>query len=275
MIKKITLFLLFCTIALTNIQSQSWTKEAGKGFYKIDLTNISSDNLLDNAGNIVPARSQSFLASSLYAEYGLATDFTVVANIPFLVQNNVSETKIGTLTLPALSNGGFGDVDIAFRYQLYKKDFALSANLILGLPTGDAKNIYGLNTGDGEFNQMLKIAAGTGKGNWWAQGALGYNHRGTGFSDEVRYDLEVGWKLYNKKILAILKVNGLESFNNGIVKENPWGLFTNNVGYLGLNPELMYYITPKFGAILKLGVAAKGRNVQAAPSISLGIFADM
>jgi hypothetical protein len=279
-IMKKTHFILFLILhssfSILHLQAQAWTKEAGKGFYKADMTAIVTDNVFNNNGIIVPIVATSgFYSAALYGEYGLTNDLTVVANIPVFVSNSLAAFKIGTLSYPTTSSSGFGDVDLGVRYQLYKGGVAVSGILMLGLPTGTALNTTSAPTGDGEFNQLVKVAVGTGTATWWTQGAVGFNFRSGNNSNEFRYDLEVGWKLFDKKLLAILKINGVESMNNGSRGENPLGLFSNNVGYLALGPELLYYATPKFGLSLKLGGALKGRNVQAAPSIAFGIFADM
>jgi hypothetical protein len=272
--KTTLLLVVHCTWSIVNANAQAWTKDQGKAFVKADVTSIQADQLFDNSGNnIKPAFFPlGYLSAGIYGEYGVSNDVTVFGNIPLFVKNTLSKTA---LLLPEVSNSGFGDIDLGVRYQLYKGDVAVSLNLILGLPTGNAKNADKLNTGDGEFNQILKLAVGTGKDNWWTQGAIGFNNRSGNFSSEFRYDLEVGWKLFNKKLLAMLKINAVESLNNGTELRNPYGLFSNDVGYIGIGPEFLYYATPKMGIAFRATGALKGRNVQAAPAIAFGVFLDL
>jgi protein XagA len=199
--------------------------------------------------------------------------------VPFYVRNVVNATKgiqTNNIIEPAIVNNNFGDIDLGFRYQLPIKNVAVAANLMLGIPTGDAKQIDGLFTGDGEFNQMLKIGVGTGSKRWWTQGALGINNRTKGFSDEFRYDFEFGYKFFNDRLLAIFKINGIESLNNGSAQSAITGLFSNNVEYMGIGPEILYYVNAKktIGVSARFAGATKGQNVLAAPSMSVGVFAE-
>lgn len=271
-------FLLFLSPLSTN--AQAWARDKGTGFYKIDFSSIQAANVFDTRGEIVPFRTLGNYITSFYGEYGVTNKLTVVGYVPFFVRNVVNATQArqtGTIIQPAIVDNSFGDIDFGLRYALPFKTVAVSANLTFGIPTGDAEQADGLFSGDGEFNQMLRIAIGTGKRLWWTQGALGFNNRTKGFSDEFRYDFEFGYKLLNDRLLAMLKINGIESLNNGTAQAAATGLFSNNVEFLGIGPEILYYANEKktVGVSVRIAGAAKGRNVLAAPSISVGAFADL
>jgi hypothetical protein len=235
--------------------------------------------VFDTKGDILPFRTLGNYTTSFYGEYGVTDKFTVFGYVPFFVRNVVNETRgrqTGNTIEPGISNNNFGDTDLGFRYALPVKNVAIAANLILGIPTGDAKQEDALFTGDGEFNQLLKIGVGVGGKRMWVQSALGFNNRTKGFSDEFRYDFEVGAKLFNNRLLAILKINGIESLNNGTIEAATTGLFSNNVEFLSVGPEMLYYANSKktIGISARIAGALKGQNILAAPSYSMGIFAD-
>lgn len=282
-IKVISFFLFIIFLIDPSVSTaQAWTKSKGAGFYKLDFSSIRATDVYDSKGEIVGFRTLGNYITSFYGEHGITNKLTAVAYVPFFVRNTINATKgaqTGNIIEPAIINNNFGDIDLGVRYELLnKKGISVSANILLGLPTGDAKQVDGLFTGDGEFNQMLKIAVGTGKKKWWTQGALGFNNRTKGFSDEMRYDFEVGYKFFNDRLLAIFKINGIESLNNGTStdKAAATGLFSNNVEFMGLGPELLYYINKKknIGASFRFAGALKGQNVLAAPSIAVGLFAE-
>jgi hypothetical protein len=152
----------------------------------------------------------------------------------------------------------------------------MSVNVLFGLPTGTPTQANGLATGDGEFNQMIKLAVGTGKTRWWTQGAIGYNNRTKGYSSEFRYDLEFGYKFFNDRLLTILKLNGVETLNNGTVAPSKTGLFSNDVVFAGIGPEVLYYVNAKksIGISARLAGSLRSQNILAAPSISFGVFAE-
>ncbi len=271
--------ILITSLTPSVLTAQAWTKSKGKGFYKLDFTSIKAADVFDSKGLVAPFRTIGNYTTSFYGEYGITNKITAVAYVPFFVRNAVNETKgrlAANIIEPGIINNNFGDMDLGLRFALPVKAFALSANLTFGLPTGDAKQVNGLLTGDGEFNQMLKIAAGTGAKRWWGQAAVGFNNRTKGFSDEFRYDFELGYKFFNDRFLAILKINGIESLNNGKTLATNTGLFSNNVEYMGVGPEFLYYANAKktIGVSVRIAGAFKGQNVLAAPSISAGVFAE-
>ncbi|MFM9950389.1 MAG: hypothetical protein ACKV1O_20805 [Saprospiraceae bacterium] len=277
--KQIAFLFLFTNLIPAGLAAQAWTKAAGKGFYKLEFASIRADNVFDFNGEVAPFRTLGNYTASFYGEYGITPNLTALAYIPFFVRNVVNETKgrqTGNIIQPGIMNNNFGDVDLGFRVALPVKAFAMSVNVLLGLPTGDAKQTDGLFTGDGEFNQLVKISAGTGKKRWWTQGSLGFNNRTRGFSEEFRYDFEFGYKLFNDRLLAIFKINGIESLENGDVEAASIGLFSNNVEYFGIGPELLYYINSKktIGASARITGALKGQNVLAAPAMAVGVFAE-
>lgn len=259
--------------------AQAWPRNKGQGFYKLDFASIRANNVYDTKGKIAPFRMLGNYTASFYGEYGITGKLTVVTNIPFFVRNVVDETKgrqTGNIIEPGIINNSFGDVDLGFRIALPVKAFAMSANVTFGLPTGDAQQTDGLFTGDGEFNQLLKISAGTSKKRWWTQGSFGFNHRTRGFSDEFRYDFEFGYKFFKDHLLTIFKINGIESWRNDNVEATSLGLFSNNVEFTGIGPEVLYYTNAKktIGLSARLTGALKGQNVLAAPSMAVGVFAE-
>lgn len=273
------IILLFISLTPSVLTAQAWAKSKGHGFYKLDFTSIKAANVFDTKGDVVPFRTLGNYTTSFYGEYGLTNKVTVFGYVPFYVRNVVNETKgkqTGQIIEPAIVNNNFGDIDLGLRYQLPIKNVAVAVNLLLGIPTGDAQQADGLFTGDGEFNQLLKIGTGTGGKRWWTQGALGFNNRTKGFSDEFRYDFEFGYKFFNDRLLAIFKINGIESLNNGSAQSAVTGLFSNNVEYMGIGPEFLYYANPQktIGISARIAGALKGQNVLAAPSMSVGVFAE-
>lgn len=278
-IQHVIFYFLLILTTPSVLTAQAWTKSKGSGFYKLDFTSIKASDVFDTKGNVVPFRTLGNYTTSFYGEYGITNKLTAVAYIPFFVRNVINETKgaqTGNVIEKGIENNSFGDMDLGLRFALPIKNFAVSANLLFGLPTGDSKQPDALFTGDGEFNQMLKIAAGTGKKRWWTQAAVGFNNRTKGFSDEFRYDFEFGYKFFNDRLLTIFKINGIESFNNGTVTAANTGLFSNNVEYAGIGPEILYYANAKktIGVSARLAGALKGQNVLAAPSLSFGVFAE-
>jgi protein XagA len=275
--KCIILFLLAICLTPSVLTAQAWTKSKGSGFYKLDFSTIQATDVFSPKGDLIPTRDLGNSTVSFYGEYGITNKITAIAYVPFLV-NSTAGAFPASGTIPALTSASFnsfGDVDLGFRIALPVKNIAMSVNVLFGLPTGSPTQASGLATGDGEFNQMIKLAVGTGKTRWWTQGAVGYNNRTKGYSSEFRYDLEFGYKFFNDRLLTILKLNGVESLNNGTVAPAKTGLFSNDVVFAGIGPEVLYYANAKktIGVSARLAGSLRSQNILAAPSLSFGVFA--
>jgi protein XagA len=265
---------LFClSMGPSVLKAQAWTKSKGGGFLKLDYSSTQATDLFNAKGDAVPSRDLGSSIASFYGEYG---KITAIAYIPFFANSSAGAfAAVGTMpALPSVSLSGFSDVDLGFRIALPIKNIAVSVNVLLGLPTGTPTQADGLATGDGEFNQMIKLAVGTGKTRWWTQGAIGYNNRTKGYSSEFRYDFEFGYKFFNDRLLTILKINGVESLQNGSVAPSKTGLYSNDVVFAGIGPEILYFANAKktIGISARAAGSLRSLNILAAPSFSFGVF---
>ncbi len=268
---RFVFILALAILTTTTSFGQAWTKEKGKSFLKLDFTTITGNKLFNDKSEVVDFQDYSFNTVSFYGEYGITHKLTAVGYIPLLQSNSLKASASG----PEASNAGFGDVDMGFRYAISKEKFPLAVTVMLGIPSGDNKDANQLYTGDGEFNQIVKLASGVGKENWWLQGGVGFNNRSKNYSDEVRFDAEFGYKFLSNKLMAMLKFTGVSPMDNGNAPLSKTGLFSNNVTYFSPAIELMYYIKPKLGVALRgAGASPSSRNVQATPSLSFAVFAD-
>ena len=205
---------------------------------------------------------------------------TGIVYIPFLSRATLNQQVSafsGSLIAPGDALTSLGDFDISMKYGLVvDKPVVVSASLTFGIPTGISMggDTGVLQTGDGEFNVMLAVEASTSfsKGRGYVNSLVAFNDRSQNFSDELRFGAEVGYKFGNKLITA-LKILSVNSLNNGSDFETPSnGIFSNNIEFLGVTPEVNYFITDKIGASAAVGFAPYGKRVLASPSYSLGVF---
>ena len=76
--------------------------------------------------------------------------------------------------------------------------------------------------------------------------------------------------------MTILKLGGRTPVGEGKAPLSSTGLFSNNVAYFTPAIEVLYYIKPTYGLAFRgAGAGANARNVQATPSISFALFADL
>ena len=263
-----------------------WTREKGNGYYKLSAWYLEADQHYTDTGAIEPNATRGQFNVNLYAEYGLTNRWNVVGYVPFFArtyQNDIFSRTTGELISEGESVNSIGDIDLGVAYGLIQKEkLAMSVTVLFGLPTGnDSGGSDGsYQNGDGEFNQMLRIAAGSPftVANFpsYAKAYTGYNNRTQNFSDEFRFGAELGMQFFNRLWVAG-KLDVIQSLKNGSLsaQNNQGSIFANNVEFVGLGAEVAYYISPKLGVSANYGGALDGRIIYADPSFSLGVFLDI
>lgn len=277
--KKIFLLLSLTLAGHFAVAGGGWPQPKGKGYFKLSQYIIRSGSYYAPSGDIIDIATASIYITSLYGEYGVTDRFTVIGYVPFFSRATLNEqvNANGMLIAPGDAVNSFGDTDISFKYGLTRnKPIAVSATLTLGLPLGnDQGGETGvLQTGDGEFNTMLSLEASRGinSGKGWVNTLLAFNNRSNNFSDEFRWGIEVGHKL-GTQWSGGLKIYSVNSLNNGSDIETPSnGIFSNNIEYLAITPEVNYQLKDNFGLSASIGFAASGKRVLASPSFSAGVF---
>lgn len=274
--KAFVFTLLILAFSTSLVFAGGWTQQKGGAYTKLGFMFSRATNVYDSHGEITPIRTLGTYSSFVYAEYGITKRITGITYFPFYVRNTLNETvgrESGRVIESGAVNNSLGDAQVGARFGIIQgKPFVLAASVTLGLPIGDAQDPNALLTGDGEFNQLVKLEAGYGHGPWYTTGYVGINNRTLGFSEEFRYEAEFGYRLLKGKILAGLKVSGVESLNNGGAVSNGMGLFANNVSYTAVTPEISYFHKENLGLSVSASGAFRGQNVLAAPAFTAGIF---
>lgn len=262
-----------------------WAQPKGWGYFKLSQWWLISDQHYTDVGLIDPNTTNGLFNTSFYGEYGFTDRFTGVAYIPFFSRayfNNTVSGTTGETLLPGEAINGIGDVDLGFKYGLtLNQPVAISATLTLGIPLGnDSGGTQGnLQTGDGEFNQLLQIDAGSGfqlgKISAYANVYGGVNNRTDGFSDEFRFGAEAGATFGNNRLTTIFRLYGVESFKNGDLpaeRSNPTSVFANNSEHLTFAPEVAVNLNEKWGVSAGFATALRGELIFASPSYSVGVY---
>ncbi len=286
MIKRILFTgILIFTIVFTSFSGGGWPQQKGKIYLKLSGWWIVADQHYTNNGMIDPNLTRANYISSVYAEYGFTDRLTGVIYFPFFSRAVVNEQISGT-TGDVIAEGdainSLGDTDIQLKYGLIQNgSIKVSVSLTLGLPTGNSSGGRdgSLQTGDGEFNQLLTVDASRsfpiGKVNTYVTLSAGFNNRTKGFSDEARFLVEGG--VIIGPWIGILRINGVNSLKNGDSNFTSTGtsLFGNNVSYTAFSPELGFKVNEKFGLTVGYSTAFSGELIFARPSYTVGLFATL
>lgn len=261
-----------------------WPQPKNGGYIKLAQWWVIADQHFTDVGKIDPNITNGIFNTSIYGEYGVTDRLTAIAYVPFFSRaffnNTVSQTT-GEIITPGEAINSFGDSEIYLKYGLItNKPIVLSATIGVGIPLGidDGGTDNNLQTGDGEFNQIVRIDASTtyklGKLNAYASIYAGFNNRTKGFSDEWRYGIETGANLFKDKLTAILRLNGVSSLKNGDTTAfgNSTSIFANNSEFVSFSPEIAYNITSKFGVSASVATALSGKIIFANPSYAVGVY---
>lgn len=286
--KQVIIIIALLSIGQTVFAGGPWPQKKGGLYLKLSEWWTIFDEHYTDQGRLDPNQTNGIFNTTLYAEYGLTDRVTAIINAPILsrnVINNIRSATTSELLFPGDAVTTFGDTDITLKYGLTKPGakIPIAASITLGLPTG--KSVAGdqnnLQTGDGEFNQLIQVHAGSGfnfaNASGYASTYVGFNNRTNGFSEEFRYGLELGVGLINNKFWLNGRLNVVESLKNGDTAETTTStsIFANNAEFTSLGVEGNYYITSTVGVSAGVTTALRGEIIAAAPSYSVGVFLDL
>ncbi len=291
-VNKILGYLVLLLLSSNAFAGGGWTKKKGKSYIKVAGWWVEGREFFNGNGDESPSTIDSGLFNvNIYAEYGITNKLTAIGYIPFFSRSyqnrEVDQDGIPSEQRPGGDINTFGDSEVGLKYSLYKNSkIALAVSVILGLPFGDEgspEDVPALATGDGEFNQIIKLDLGIGLYNSstidvYANTYVGFNNRTEGFSEEFRGGLELGAGVLDKKLWLVGKVDVIESFENGDEIDNAGGggtIFANNTEVVNVVSELAYYFTKKIGVSASASFPVSGTNVYAEPAFSGGLFLDL
>ncbi len=280
MMRFLSISLLLSFLLVGSAAADGWPQQRGHGYYKIGYRFVQATEFYDFGGTLMNIPTLGDHTISFYGEYGVTNRITVVAYVPFLERITLNK-QVGETTGFVFFEGdevtGIADPEVGFRVGLLNLGSAVvSGSVIFGVPIGNDTQPNGLLTGDGEFNQRVKLEAGY---SFWpipayALATVGFNNRTQGFSDEAVYSAEAGYTIKNR-VTLIARMRGLESLENGAddVTGGMGGLYANNQRYLSYGAEVIVGVAGPLGVSFGVDGGTRLRNSLSAPAFSFGIFA--
>ena len=265
-----------------------WPQMKGHGYFKLAEWWTVFDQHYTDAGMVDPNVTTGIFNTLFYGEYGITDRLTATVSGPVFSRNYMNNLKSRTteeIIVPGEAINGVGDINLGIKYGLTKpgSKYPVSISLILGLPTGIASggSQGNLQTGDGEFNQMIRTDIGrsfkVGNLPFYTSAYAGFNNRTNQFSEEVRFGAELGAGFFKEKLWANIKFNSVNSLKNGATAEtvSSTSIFANNTEFNTISFQLNYYVTEKFGFSADYTEILSGEIIAAAPSYSIGVFVDL
>lgn len=283
--------ILYLTLLICSLGSLAggWPKKKGTGYFKLSEWWIVANRHFTSSGGIDPNATRATFITSLYGEYGLTDRLTLQGYFPMFVrtlQNEQVSATTGDILQEGDAFNSIGDINLGLKYGLTKpgSKYVAAASMTLGLPTGASSggSDGSYQTGDGEFNQMLRLDVSRSFkllglpafGNLYG----GFNNRTNNFSDEARFGAELGVADKNRKFWLFTKLDAIESFKNGATAAsggNGESLFANNSEYISYTFEGAYKVKEKWGVTASYAGAFRGEIIFANPTYSVGVFFDL
>ncbi len=276
---NISLIVLLILSKSTVFAGGGWTLQKGRGYFKLNQSVLWGANYFNPEGDRIEILPRlGYYATSIYGEYGITDQLDVIVYFPFFAratQNDFVRLDGSVDTGDAFNS--VGDSELTLKWGILRDmPIVLSASLTLGLPFGNPAGgeSMALQTGDGEFNQMVlfHLSHSLKAAPVYVSTYSGINNRTKDLSDEFRFGLEAGYTGFPKTSI-ILKYYGVRSLRNGdpSPNENP-GIFNNNMEYSILAPEVNYVVYEQIGVSASVAVPLSGKQFIADPSYNLGVF---
>ena len=252
-----------------------WVAGKGHGYLRLGERVINANRFYGLGGEITDITTAGVYITEFYGEYGLGSNLEVSLYFPLFFRSTLNSVRFeqSNRIQPGDAVNNIGDINVGVKYALIKnKPFVLSASLVLGIPSGvvGAGDTQLLQTGDGEFNQMLRLDIGYSFSPFYITAGVGFNNRTKDFSDEFHANFEIG--ITYKKLIAMIKTGTVQSLNNGDAAAATTGIFSNNTEFVTAGPEVAWLFTKNFGFSAGAAFAFAGQNILAAPAYNAGFF---
>ncbi len=264
-------------LGVNDASAQGWSPKKGEGYFKLGQNAIASDQFYSPDGTVTNIRTTGVFSTYVYGEYGLGKNWTVIGSIPFYTSNTLNGIRFiqSGSEIPPDRLDALGDIDLAVKYGWFQdKGIVLGTTILLGFPTGTVGGGETgiLQTGDGEFNQMLRsdLSFSLHPVPVFFSTYVALNHRTRDFSDEFRYGFDLGY--VNKGLLLAFHLNAIKSFNNGSAENVNNSIFSNNMEFLLPSFEIGYELGSGLGLSAYVNHFFQGQNVLRGTGYGIGIF---
>ncbi len=271
--KTLTVTLLLIGFSVTTISAQILEKR--QGVFRLGQQVIVSDSYLDPDEVADTIRTNAVYLTNITAAYGLTNRLSVNIAWPVFVRSTVNEVKYNQTgnTLPGKAINSVGDAEVGIRYAFRTKlPVQIIGYVTLGLPLGEKGNVgldTDVQTGDGEFNQLIGLQVGQTFSNFYALAYGAFNNRSEDFSNDIRYGLKLGYA--GDKLAVEVRYTGIESLFNDTAPVSQNGIFSNHREIFSPGAELQYIATKSIRFFTSIDWMVAGRNTLNAPLFGAGI----
>ncbi len=271
--------LMICGITGAWAQSP-WTPEKGGGYMQLSMTTIPEYNTLfaGEGEEFTTNRNLSDITVQYYLEYGLTDKDALMFNLPLKLMSSGELAENPTLPIVLVGEGDFsslGNIGLGYKRNIIEKNYLLSAQLMIELPTSSFDATTGLSSGLDALSVIPRINVGKSYESFYFYGSLGAAIRNNDYSHGLLVNAEIGFEPL-PKLNAALVLDILSSFENGNpvidARQLQTGFYVNDQEYVAFGLKFSYGLTEQVGLNLGLYGAGAGNLVAASPSINFGAY---
>ena len=253
----------------TNAQSP-WTREKGKAYVQLGTTILSYNSYQFDGNKIENLGDYSDITIQAYAEYGITNKLEAQLVLPY---------KTATYDYVGVSESisGIGNVSVGLKYKLSDSKWKISTGIMYNANSikKDSDKLVLHSTGFNASTILPYVSIGSSKNKWYYFGNFGYGYMDNDYSDFLKANLEVGYKIIPKGDLILV----LDT-KNPITKEAAftndsyqWASHLDRQKYNALGIKANYeFVQDKFGANLAALGAFGIDNAPLAPTFNIGVY---
>lgn len=179
----------------------AWSQQKGHSYTKMTFIYSDASGVY---GSTSPAEFTDY-AVYFYGEYGFFNQATIILNTPLFKQSQNEANFVRGQTTGYLA----GDLELQAKYQFLSKPVVASVLGGAKIPVAyDIVDNPPLGNGETDFDAKLLLGASFYPLPAYATGDIGYRFRGGQFVDELHYNLEAGYTVFNKFLLKFM-FNGI------------------------------------------------------------------
>ena len=191
--------LLFLLISIAAFSQSPWTQEKGKIYSQLSFTTIPSYDAIFSDSNQNLFGTYSDNTVQFYGEYGLSHKTSLLVNLPLklISVKDFEDPSIDCVGDCSRDYNSFtlGNISLGLKHNFYKKDWLLSAQVLLEANTSNYDAVSGIRTGYDAWSLTPLFLAGRGSGKTYIQAFLGADIRSNGYSSNFKIGGEVGRKI--------------------------------------------------------------------------------
>lgn len=248
-----------------------------KGNFQVRFNQLytASNSFFDSDEESIKIRTNSFSSTNFSVDYAFTNRFTIHATVPVFVRSTINGLQYNQTgkTEPGSSLNSVGDAEVGVKVNLFQRlPFQTIGFAILGLPFAKKDKVgldTDLQTGDGEFNQIVGVKLQKYFSLFFVNGYTSFNNRSKDFSNEIRYGFEAGY--IGNKFNVTARLNAIESLFDKTAPVSQNGIFSNHRELVSPGIEVLYKITKRVGVFGSTDFVIAGRNTLNAPLFGFGV----